>query len=118
MRLQEGASAHGRGLFAGTDLADGQRLGRWWGAVLDVDCDEARRLRSDRLILLRVARETRVVDVTGCVFEWLNHAASDSELCNVSVSPAGVVTTVREVGRGEELRWDYNDPSFWAVAPE
>ena len=109
--MRVGQSAHGKGLFACEELSPGQALGRMWG-VIRGDEAGARALRSDRVVLLTLHGARCAVDVSGCVYEWMNHAEEGDDACNVAVSPAGVVTAARSIAAGEELRWDYGDREY------
>jgi hypothetical protein len=116
----EASSVHGKGLFAGRALTEGQVLGRLWGTVVYAGPEPvawARQRKSDRLVLLRVRGREKVVDVRGCPFEFMNHAGSDKRGCNCTITPGGVVSALRDVDRGEELCWDYDLNDFKLYAP-
>ena len=64
----------------------------------------------DRLVLLHIGGEYAVVDVRGCVFEFVN--STEYEMATLHVSGSGVVSAARDVKVGDELLWAYEGDDF------
>jgi len=104
----------GMGLFATTDMYDGQQIGRVSGKVLfsatsEVSAENfALELNDDKVIMLRSAGQWVVVDVRGSVFEYMNCSKGVGD-ANVHVSPSGYVSCDSCVFAGDELVWFYGE---------
>ena len=111
----------GLGLFATTDMEEDTPLGQFWGEVLFSgtvgEClERGKEKGSDRVIVLQGGGIHQLVDVHGCVFEYMNHAEGDA--CNVHVYPGGSVRLERDVVEGEELLFDYGGVGFGTFRAE
>ncbi|MEC7111971.1 MAG: SET domain-containing protein [Candidatus Thermoplasmatota archaeon] len=103
----------GNGLFATTDMVDGQTLGRMYGVVLhkgqEGECVKwalQRRGKYNVLLAFDTGKDTQyaIVDAFGTSFGLINHS---SDAPNVHVHPNGVVELCADVEEGQELLWDY-----------
>lgn len=96
----------GKGLFAARDMAEGEILGKLWGALAESGDG------SDRVVFVRVRGRDVRVNVTGCLFEWANSSLDEGSE-NMHVYPGGCVRVGGGgVRAGQELLWYYADPEY------
>lgn len=106
----------GRGLFlVNESLEDGQSIGSFWGSVRHTGADAndverwGVRHADDRSVMLTDNGSYHVVDVRGCVFEFMNSARNRYD-ANVHVRADGQCEIVGgDVVCGDELLWWYGD---------
>lgn len=109
---------HGRGVFAATDIAAGQRLIRYRGEV--ITHAKADRRYDDTLdtghTFLFTLNDRYIVDanVNGNNARWINHSCDPNCEASIHVDPNGDerkdvvwIETLRPIKAGEELTYNY-----------
>jgi SET domain-containing protein len=104
---------HGRGVYAATDIAKGERVMEYRGAVISwKEADE--RPPSDpndphHTFLFSLSDGKKVIDASqnGNDARWINHSCDPN--CETEESDSGrvFIEAIHDIARGEELNYDY-----------
>ena len=107
--LRVGASAIvGKGLFSGTRIPRGAKIGEFEGEVIGLR--EARRRARGRAIVAIVELDKHALDATRTRrgFRYINHSCAPNTFIRCTPSRAEFYA-LRDIARGEELTVDYID---------
>jgi uncharacterized protein len=96
----------GRGLYSGTRIARGAKIGEFEGEV--VGLRESRRRAQGRKIVAIVALEGHALDATESQrgFRFINHSCAPNTFMRCTATRAEFYA-LREIRKGEELTTDY-----------